>query len=171
MECIITSLTRKSNPYPKGLKISAGTKKSISGSECHSIFSVEEYSFFFNFLSLNFLPKKGNYTRTKEQDSFVVVFWHEIREPFQGYQVPVNNPQDGNNKMKTKASSLGRRQHKALLVRARKRNCTQETRGKQRVKQPRKVFLAATLRKKGKNRPTRNGSCCKRGCLNGNDHV
>lgn len=48
---------RKSNPYPEGLKTSAGTKKSISGRKCYSNLSVESTTFsFFNFPSLNFLP-------------------------------------------------------------------------------------------------------------------
>lgn len=46
MQYYITK-AKKSNPYPTGLKISAGTKKSISENECHSIFGVESTIFLF----------------------------------------------------------------------------------------------------------------------------
>lgn len=79
MQYYITK-AEKSHPYPTGLNISAGTKKSISERECHSIFGVEStifFLFFGNFLSPNFLPTKANNKRVKERDSFVVVLWHE----------------------------------------------------------------------------------------------
>lgn len=86
---------RKSNPYPKGLKMSTSTKKSISEHNCHFHLQCWEYVFslfFFGFLSLNFPPPKAYYKRTKEQDSCVVVIWQEMWEPFQGCWVPVNKP-------------------------------------------------------------------------------
>lgn len=74
MQYYITK-AKKSNPCPTGLKISAGTKRSVSESECHSIFGVESTIFFMSchFLSLNFLPPKANNKRIKERDSFVAV--------------------------------------------------------------------------------------------------
>lgn len=105
------------------------TKESFSENDCHSIFSVKSV-IFFNFLTLNLVLQKANYKRMKEQDSFIFI-WHEIREPFQGYWVPVNNPpthpQDGNN-TKTKRSSLVPTLHKTAKIRARKFNCFQEMR-------------------------------------------
>lgn len=46
MQYYITK-AKKSNPYPRGLKTSAETKKAISESECHSTFSVEITFFYF----------------------------------------------------------------------------------------------------------------------------
>lgn len=136
---------RKSNPYPKGLKISAGTKKSISGSECHFNFSVES-TIFSHFLSLNFLPPKANYKRTKEEDSFVVVIWHEMREPFQRYWTPVNKSPRWEWQNKNRDSSLVvPRPHKASKPRARKFNFMRGTTENRRVRWQNKVFFAAIL--------------------------
>lgn len=107
-----------------------------------------------HFLSLNFLPPKANNKRIKERDSFVAVLWHERREPFQGYWIPVN-PRKGNTKWKQRQAARYQSRTKPQeweqenLILHRKQEKTEESNTE------RSVFSSNSLWGKGKTRPTR----------------